>query len=76
MKESIANHAIKKKELQLANEAFLPEVIQLLNEGHSITLPLRGYSMRPFLEDNRDKALLVKTQHVQVGDAVLMQIVA
>ena len=51
MKESIANHKkgdalanrkIKKEELQLANEAFLPEVIQLLNEGHSITLPLRG----------------------------------
>lgn len=72
--DALANHAIKKEELQLANEAFLPEVIQLLNEGHSITLPLRGYSMRPFLEDNRDKALLVKTQHVKVGDAVLAEV--
>ncbi len=41
------------------NDKLLPEIISLLNDGHSVTLTLRGYSMRPFLEDSRDKALLV-----------------
>lgn len=61
------------KELQIENHKFLPEVIKLLNEGHTVTLQLRGFSMRPFLEDNRDKALLAKAKDIQVGDAVLAE---
>lgn len=30
--------------------------------------------MRPFLEDNRDKALLIKACHIAVGDAVLARL--
>lgn len=37
-------------EIQFANAEFLPEVVKMLNEGHTVTLRLRGYSMRPFLE--------------------------
>ena len=56
----------------MANEVFLPQVVQMLNEGHTVTLPLRGRSMRPFLEDGRDKALLVAVKEdPHVGDAVL-----
>lgn len=46
----------------------------MLSEGHTVTLPLRGYSMRPFLEDGRDKALLKLPTNPQVGDAVLAEI--
>lgn len=59
---------------QLPNEVFLPQVVALINEGHTITLPLRGRSMRPFLEDNRDKALLKAVDKPQVGDAVLAEL--
>lgn len=59
---------------QLPNEVFLPQVVALINEGHTITLPLRGRSMRPFLEDNRDKALLKAVDRPQVGDAVLAEL--
>lgn len=61
---------------QMQNEVFLPQVVALLNEGHTVTLPLRGRSMRPFLEDGRDKALLkaYTTTPPQVGDAVLAEI--
>jgi len=62
------------KTLQIANAVLLPEVVRLLDEGHTVTLPLRGYSMRPFLEDCRDKALLEKATDVKVGDAVLAEI--
>ena len=57
---------------QLPNEEFLPFVISELQsvEGKTVTLPLRGRSMRPFLEDNRDKAILTITPDINTGDAV------
>jgi hypothetical protein len=61
-------------EIQFANAEFLPEVVKILNEGHTVTLRLRGYSMRPFLENDRDKALLVKPSTIKVGDPVLAEI--
>ena len=60
-------------EIQFANADFLPEVVKMLNEGHTVTLRLRGFSMRPFLENDRDKALLVKPSAVKVGDPVLAE---
>lgn len=61
-------------EMQFANAKLLPEIIKLLEEGHSVTLQLRGFSMRPFLEDKRDKALLTKAKNVKVGDPVLAEV--
>ena len=58
----------------MPNDVFLPFVIEQLKEGHTVTLPLRGRSMRPFLEDGRDKALLTLAVHTEVGDAVLAEI--
>ncbi|MFZ1236989.1 MAG: S24/S26 family peptidase [Prevotella sp.] len=65
---------IEIKELVFNNKEFLPEVVKLLNQGHTVTLPLKGYSMRPFLENNRDKALLTKAEDIKIGDAVLAEI--
>lgn len=59
---------------EMANELLLPEIIRLIEEGHTVTLPLKGYSMRPFLENGRDKALLAKPQGIEVGDPVLAEI--
>lgn len=61
---------------QLPNEEFLPFVISELQsaEGKTVTLPLRGRSMRPFLEDGRDKALLTISKDINTGDAVLAEI--
>jgi len=65
---------IQIKEVQFSNAILLPEIVKMLNEGHTVTLRLRGFSMRPFLEDNRDKALLVKARNIQVGEPVLAEI--
>lgn len=60
---------------KMANDVFLPQVVQLLSEGHTVTLPLRGRSMRPFLEDGRDKALLEAVSDTpRVGEAVLAEV--
>lgn len=77
--KSLKTQAVKDAKLsslRIANAILLPEVIGMLNEGHSVTLPLRGYSMRPFLEDGRDKALFtaVDKANIHVGDAVLAEI--
>ncbi len=60
-----------KQSISFKNEDFLPEVMRLVNAGHTVTLPLRGVSMRPFLEDGRDKALLTKATMPKVGEPVL-----
>lgn len=64
----------KREEKLFSNSELIPEVISLLEEGHTVTLPLRGYSMRPFLEDNRDKALLIRARGPKVGMPVLAEI--
>ena len=60
----------------MENAVLLPFIVSELEStpGKTITLPLRGRSMRPFLEDGRDKALLTVATNVQVGDAVLAEI--
>lgn len=59
---------------QFPNAVLLPIVIEELEKGKTVTLNLRGYSMRPFLENDRDKALLTKAVTPQVGDPVLAEI--
>lgn len=56
------------------NAVLLPLVVELLEKGKTVTLNLRGYSMRPFLENDRDKALLKKAESPKVGDPVLAEI--
>ena len=67
------NH-IHKTEVRFNNSEFLPEVVKMLNERHTVTRRLRGFSMRPFLEDGRDKALLTKPVTIKKGDAVLAEV--
>lgn len=61
--------------VELSNDVFLKEVETLLADGHEVTLRVRGVSMRPFLEDRRDKIVLTKLKkRPEVGDAVLAEI--
>ncbi len=61
-------------ELTLENERLFPFVVSLLREGHTVTLRLKGNSMRPFLEDQRDDALLRRATEVVVGEPVLAEL--
>lgn len=70
----VNNNKLTITEKQFANAQLLPEIIKLLNEGHNVILQLRGFSMRPFLEDKRDKALLTAPKGIKVGDPVLAEI--
>ncbi len=60
--------------VELPNEILLKEVEKLISEGHDVTLRVRGVSMRPFIEDRRDKIVLTRPGILKVGDAVLAEI--
>ena len=64
--------------MYLPNDVFLPLVLDELKQhpDKTATINLRGRSMRPFLEDGRDKAILqlVSIDDIRKGDAVLAEI--
>ena len=61
-------------QIQFENSKLFPIIIDEINKGHTVTLNLRGISMRPFLEDRRDQALLTKLNNPQVLDPVLAEV--
>jgi hypothetical protein len=61
--------------IQLTNDILIPQIAEQIKNGYTVTLPLKGFSMRPFLEDGRDKALLVAVPaELHVGDVILAEI--
>lgn len=57
--------------LHVDNARFLPTVASYLKRGHSVTINVKGNSMRPFIESGRDKAVLEQAKRINVGDVVL-----
>ncbi len=62
------------KTVQLNNAEFLPYVCTLVQEGHQVAIRAKGNSMRPFLESNRDTAVLSRATAYRQGDVVLAEI--
>ena len=56
------------------NNIFLPQVVQLIQEGHKATIIARGNSMRPFIEDGRDKLVFGEVDGLAVGDVILAEV--
>ena len=62
------------QKLSVENSIFLPQVVQLIQEGHKATIIARGNSMRPFIEDSRDKLVFGKVDHLMVRDVILAEV--
>ena len=60
--------------VELPNEVLLGLARDMIRRGHTVTIHVKGYSMRPFLEHRRDKVLLEAARELHVGDAVLAEI--
>ena len=57
------------------NDVLLALVSKKIAEGHDTTIIVKGYSMRPFLEHERDKVILTPVKRpLQVADAILAEI--
>ena len=50
---------------------IIAEAIKLVGEGGSVTFPVAGRSMRPFIVGGKENVVLVKPESVKVGDIVL-----
>ena len=62
------------KSFSIPNNILIPEIKKMIDEGHTTTFRVRGFSMRLFLEDQRDKVLLGPCKEVKCGDVILAEI--
>ena len=62
--------------VQIENHLLMQEITRMFNKAgkQSVTIVVRGYSMRPFLEDRRDKVILTPPRKPDIGDVVLARI--
>lgn len=60
--------------MKVPNSVLIPEIISALAKGHTVTIELKGFSMRPFLESDRDRILVSRPSHIAKGDIVLAEI--
>ena len=61
---------------QVDNHSFMLGIKRLFATSgkKSVTFVVRGFSMRPFLDDGRDKVVLVPPRTPKIGDVVLAEI--
>lgn len=58
----------------IPNNIIIPEIKRMIDEGRSVTFGIRGNSMRPFLEDCRDKVHLEPCHRkARRGDVLLVE---
>jgi hypothetical protein len=55
----------------MTDEIIIQEAIRLVDEGVSVTFPVKGYSMLPFIIGGKESVILQKPQVVRLGDVVL-----
>lgn len=62
--------------IQIDNHLLIQEITRMFNEmgKRSVTFVVRGYSMRPFLDDRRDKVILIPPCTPDIGDIVLARV--
>lgn len=55
----------------ITDEQVIEEAIKLVREGISVTLPVNGNSMLPFIIGGKESVILQPPRSVDVGDVVL-----
>lgn len=67
---------LNERSVRVNNHLFIQEIKRMFNEKgkKSVTFVVRGFSMRPFIEHERDKVILVPPRRPKVGDVVLAEI--
>lgn len=58
----------------LPNDILLGEVRQLIDEGHPVSLRVKGNSMLPFIYGGRDNVRFMKSEQYHVRDIVLAEV--
>lgn len=59
----------------IANNILIPEIQELLQEGNVVTFRVRGRSMRPMIEGDRDSVELAPCHgDIHLGDIILAEV--
>ena len=64
---SILNNSNPPRLLFLNNDVFFESVSDLIKMGKTVTIPVKGFSMRPFLHNQGDYVVLQKTDFSQLN---------
>ena len=62
---------MEKNKIAMPDETIIKEAVRLVGEGVSVTLPVNGYSMLPFIIGGRESVILQKPDDLSLGDVVL-----
>ena len=60
--------------MEIPNDILLGSARNAIRDGYTATITVKGWSMRPFLEHQRDKVILDTPKGAKVEDAVLAEI--
>ena len=55
----------------ISDRQIIEEAVRLVSEGVSVTLPVNGQSMLPFIVGGRESVILQRPTELKVGDVVL-----
>lgn len=58
----------------MTDEQIIQEAVRLVQDGVSVTFPVKGRSMLPFIIGGRESVVLQKTGSLQRGQVVLAQV--
>ena len=54
------------------NETFFADVLQVLDQGKRVTIPVKGFSMLPFIRGGKDLVVLEKAGDVLKADDIVL----
>ena len=58
----------------MTDEQIIQEAVRLVQDGVSVTFPVKGHSMLPFIFGGRESVILQKPGSLQRGQVVLAQV--
>mgnify|MGYP003440439534 FL=1 len=58
----------------MTDEQIIQEAVRLVQDGVSVTFPVKGRSMLPFITGGRESVILQKSGSLQRGQVVLAQV--
>ena len=58
----------------MTDDVIIKEAVRLVQDGISVTFPVKGRSMLPFITGGRDSIIMQKPEQLRVGMVVLAEI--
>jgi hypothetical protein len=58
--------------LELRNDIFFAEVERMISEGQSVTISVKGFSMRPMMRSDKDKVILTAHSDNDIKQSAVM----